>query len=226
MALALATRVLIADDHAPTRKLIRRAIEKDGFIVCAEVPDADEAIRLAREESPDIVMLDIRMPGNGLYAAEMIRIKQPTILVVMLTVSADDADLFSALAVGASGYWLKGQSPATIPHLLRRAMAGETVLTGVLIKRLVNDWNTQNLYRRSRERLSSGAHLTQRECEVVELLIDGLNTGEIGKKLFISEVTVRTHIANIVKKLKAEDREGAIQSLRRWKGATNPNAVQ
>jgi ATP/maltotriose-dependent transcriptional regulator MalT len=105
-------------------------------------------------------------------------------------------------------------------------MAGETVLTGVLIKRLVKDWNSQNLYRRSRERLSSGARMTQRECEVVELLIDGLNTGEIGKRLFISEVTVRTHIANIVKKLKVEDREGAIQSLRRWKGTTNPNSVQ
>jgi two-component system NarL family response regulator len=166
------------------------------------------------------------MPGNGLYAAEIIKIKQPAILVIILTVSADDADLFSALAVGASGYWLKGQSPATIPHLLRRAMAGETVLTGVLIKRLVNDWNTQNLYRRSRERLSSGARMTQRECEVIELLIDGLNTGEIGNRLFISEVTVRTHIANIVKKLKVEDREGAIQSLRRWKGTTDPNSEQ
>jgi DNA-binding NarL/FixJ family response regulator len=226
VAVTLGTRVLIADDHTATRTLIRRAIEKDGFVVCAEVPDADEAIRVSREMSPDIAMLDIRMPGNGLYAAEIIRTKQPAILVVILTVSTDDADLFSALAVGASGYWLKGQSPATIPHLLRRAMAGETVLTGVLIKRLVNDWNTQSLYRRSRERLSSGARMTQRECEVIELLIDGLNTGEIGKRLFISEVTVRTHIANIVKKLKVEDREGAIQSLRRWKGTTNPNSEQ
>ena len=222
MAVTRGTRVLVADDHTPTRALIRRAIEKDGFVVCAEAADADGAIKAAREESPDIAMLDIRMPGNGLYAAEIIRVKQPTILVVILTVSADDADLFSALAVGASGYWLKGQSPATIPHLLRRAMAGETVLTGVLIKRLVNDWSAQNIYRRSRERLASGAHLTQRECEVIELLIDGLNTGEIGKRLFISEVTVRTHIANIVKKMKVDGREGAIQSLRKWKGATNP----
>jgi two-component system, NarL family, nitrate/nitrite response regulator NarL len=226
MAVTQGTRVLIADDHTPTRALIRRAVEKDGFVVCAEVPDALEAIKVAREESPDIVLLDIRMPGNGLYAAEIIRTKQPSILVVMLTVSTDDADLFSALAVGASGYWLKGQSPATIPHLLRRVMAGETVLTGVLIKRLVKDWSTQSLYRQSRERLSGGARLTQRECEVVDLLIDGLNTGEIGKRLFVSEVTVRTHIANVVKKLKVEDRDAAVQSLRRWKGSTNPNSVQ
>jgi DNA-binding NarL/FixJ family response regulator len=161
-------------------------------------------------------MLDIRMPGDGLRAAEVIKSKQPSVLVVMLTVSADDADLFRALAVGASGYWLKGQNPAMISQLLRRAMEGETVLTGTLIKRLVNDWNKQNLYRKGRERLPNGGRLTPREFEVVELLNEGFSTGEISKKMFVAEVTVRTHIAKIVKKLSAEDRGSALELLRRW----------
>jgi DNA-binding NarL/FixJ family response regulator len=134
----------------------------------------------------------------------------------MLTVSADDADLFGALAAGASGYWLKGQNPAMIPQLLRRAMEGETVLTGTLIKRLVDDWSKQTLYRKGRERLPTGDRLTLREYEVVELLNEGFSTSEIAKKLFVAQVTVRTHIAKIVKKLSAEDRGGALESLRRW----------
>ena len=103
MAVGSPPRVLIADDHAPTRAVVRRAVEDDGFIVCAEVPDADEAIHAARETHPNVALLDIRMPGSGIRAARVITNEQPGVAIVMLTVSADDSDLFSAFSAGATG---------------------------------------------------------------------------------------------------------------------------
>jgi len=214
--------VLIADDHAPTRALVRRALENGGFFVCAEVPDADRAISAARQTSPDVALLDVRMPGSGIRAAEVIGTEQPGTSVVMLTVSAEDGDLFSALSAGASGYLLKGQDPTRFPELLRKVLSGEAALSGTLVKRLVQEYRVRDVRQRFRARLPRGARLTPKEWEVLELLNDGLGTADIARRLFVAEVTVRTHLAAIIRKLNVKDRAAALRLVR---GDTSTSSV-
>ncbi len=214
MALARPQRVLIADDHAPTRAIVRRAIEDDGFVVCADVPDADEAIRVARTQKPNVALLDVRMPGGGVHAAEVISAHQPEVSIVMLTVSADDEDLFSALAAGASGYLLKGQDPSSIPEALRTVQSGEAVLPGRLVRQLVQEYWTREMHRRFHDRLPGGSRLTPKEWEVLELMNEGFGTSEIASRLYVADVTVRTHIASIIRKLRVKNRAGALRLFR------------
>jgi DNA-binding NarL/FixJ family response regulator len=218
-------RVLLADDHAPTRAVVRHALEASGYQVVAEVADAETAISEVESLRPHLAILDIRMPGNGLRAAEIIRTEHPETYVMMLTVSSDDTDLFAALAAGATGYWLKGQDAAEIPVIVRRILAGETVLTNTLVRRLVVEWRSQDLRQRTRERLPNGSRLTLRECEVVELLDQGLTTSEIAQRLFVADVTVRTHIASIIRKVNAVDREDAVRRFRRSAESTPEASV-
>ena len=117
--------MLIADDHAPSRDDIRRALERDGrYGVCASVPDAAEAIQAAVRERPDVCLLDIRMPGSGLAAAWEIAARLPQTKIVMLTVSDDDNDLFAALRAGADGYLLKTMNLQRLPDALERGPLG------------------------------------------------------------------------------------------------------
>ena len=214
MAVGAPPRVLIADDHAPTRAMIRWAVEQGGFVVVAEAPDALGAIREVRQNRPDVALLDIRMPGGGLHAAEVIASGQPEVSVVMLTVSADEDDFFAALSVGASGYLLKGQDPAEIPRSLTRVLSGEAAIDGILAKRLVQEFRTHGTERRARHRLPNGARLTPKEREVLTLLMDGRETREIAEQLFVADVTVRTHLSNIYRKLDAKDRSEVMALVR------------
>jgi two-component system, NarL family, nitrate/nitrite response regulator NarL len=207
MAMSTAANVLIADDHGPTRTLIREVMEEDGFHVCAEVESATEAIRAADENELDVAILDIRMPGNGLHACEVIRSKQPEICIVMLTVSEDMVDLLGALAAGASGYWLKGEEPQLIPWVVRRVLSGELIIAGMLLKNLLMGQGVHDVRRRLLDHVLQGASFTPKEYEVIELMSEGMTTAEIGDRLFVADVTVRTHIANIVRKLNAVDRD-------------------
>jgi DNA-binding NarL/FixJ family response regulator len=113
-------RVLIADDHAPTRDDVRQALEDGGMDVCAEAADAAHAVQLALETRPDICLLDIRMPGGGVAAAWEIAARLPTTKIVMLTVSDDDASLFAALRAGAVGYLVKDIDLRNLPRALSR----------------------------------------------------------------------------------------------------------
>lgn len=214
MAEAVELRVLIADDHAPTREVVRHALERDGMTVCAEAHDADGAIRATQDCAPDIALLDVRMPGGGLYVAEVIADQYPNVKTVMLTVSDEDADLFAALSARASGYWLKGEDPALLSGILRRVAAGEVVITGVLLKSIVREWGVRDFRRRIQEHLPRGVRLTAKEYEVVELMIQGLNTAEISRRLFIADVTVRTHIASVIRKLRVTNREQVLRMIR------------
>jgi DNA-binding NarL/FixJ family response regulator len=214
MDLVTTPRVLIADDHDDTRAVVRRALEDDGFHVCAEVSNADAAVQATRETKPSAALLDVRMPGNGIRAAESIHREFPAIAVVMLTVSAEDADLFASLAAGASGYWLKGQDPSTIPALIHRVLADEAVLPGALVKRLVAEWRTHEVRHRSQSEIFSGVHLSVREREVIELLAEGLTTAEIARRLYIAQATVRSHVANVAHKLRVKDRVDIVRRLR------------
>lgn len=114
-----ALRVLIADDHVPTRKIVRRVLEADGFDVCAEAGAAQTAIDAAGREHPDVCLLDVHMPGSGITAAAAITARWPATAVVMLTVSHDERDVSDSMAAGARGYLLKGMDPTRLGQALR-----------------------------------------------------------------------------------------------------------
>ena len=205
------TRVLVADDHPPTRAGVRAALEGEGFVVCAEAADADGAVARAVHEQPDVCLLDIRMPGSGVAAAAAISARVPEAAVVMLTVSHEDADFFDALRAGASGYLLKDTDPQLLPHLLRSVLAGAGVLSPSLIGRLIEEFRERGRRRRLPFGLGRKVELTSREWEVLDLLRQGLSTSEIATRLFISETTVRTHVSAILRKLRVEDRRSALR---------------
>lgn len=207
------TSVLVADDHAPTRAGVRLALEDDGFVLCGEAADAASAVQAARAQSPDVCLLDVNMPGGGIAAARAIAELRPAPAIVMLTVSRADDDLFSALRAGASGYLLKDIPSARLAQALRDVLAGEAILSGPLVSRVVEEFRTRGGGARRRLRHGTAADLTDREWEVLELLHGGLSTAEIAEQLFVAPVTVRTHVAAIVRKLRVPDRKAAVDLL-------------
>src|SRR5438132_2558643 len=210
-----AIRVLIADDHPPTRAGVRMALERGGFEVCAEAGDGQSAVEAALRELPDVCLLDIHMPGDGIHAAETISRELPDAAVVMLTVSRTDADLFNALRAGASGYLLKDIDPVRLPLALRGVLEGEAALPRRLVALLIEEFRERKRRRRIPLVGRRGVELTDREWEVLELMKQGLTTDEIASHLFISPVTVRTHVSAILKKLHVPTREAAIELLER-----------
>ncbi len=207
--------MLIADDHAPTRADVRRALERDErFEVCAEVADAVAAVDAAVREQPDLCLLDVRMPGSGVAATWEITARLPQAKVVMLTVSADDQDLFAALRAGASGYLLKELPADKLPSALFDVLEGEAAIPRALVSRLVATFRDPSPRRRALlGGEQGGGGLTSREWQVLELLRNGLTTGEIADRLFVSRATVRSHVAAILRKLRVPDRESAIRLL-------------
>lgn len=205
------TRVVIADDHPPTRAGVRYTLEAAGMVVVAEAGDAAGAVAAARELHPDICLLDIHMPGGGVRAAATIAEMLPNVKIVMLTVSRDDDDVFEAIRAGAAGYLLKDMDPDRIPHALEGVLSGEMALPRTLVTRVIDEFRG-----RSRRRLlpgRGGADLTEREWEVLEQLRDGRSTAEIAERLYVSPATVRSHVASVLRKLRVPDRQAAIRLL-------------
>jgi DNA-binding NarL/FixJ family response regulator len=207
-------RVVIADDHPPTRTGVREALEKESCIVVAEAASAAEAVAAAREHAPDVCLLDIHMPGSGIAAAAEITHTQPRVAVVMLTASRDDEDLFAALRAGASGYLLKDMDPARLGPALRGVLAGEAVLPRWLVLKVVNQLRATPRRRIVLPNRPTAAQLTEREAEILDLMASGQTTQEIADRLFLAQVTVRTHISAILRKLRVRDRKAAIQLAR------------
>ena len=205
--------VLLADDHAAVRAGIRLALAGEGFNVVAEAADGPGAVEAALRERPDIALLDVKMPGGGIKAAEEIVDALPTTTVVMLTVSRDDDDLFAALRAGAAGYLLKDTDPGRLPFALRGVLEGEAALPRGLVARLIDEFRTRGKRRRLPLMRQRGVELTEREWEVLEFLHDGLTTAEIAERLSISPVTVRRHVSEILKKLRVTSREEAVRLL-------------
>jgi DNA-binding NarL/FixJ family response regulator len=202
-------RIVIADDHAPTRMGVRMSLEDDGFEVVAEASTAPTAVAAALEHQPEVVLLDVHMPGGGIAAARTLTAELPSAAVVMLTVSRDDDDLFEALRSGARGYLLKDIDPDRLGPALRGVLEGEAALPRGLVARLVSEF-------RGRERTAPTAEsaLSSREWQVMDGLGRGLTTKEIAAELFVAPVTVRTHVAAVLKKLGVESRDAALRVLR------------
>jgi DNA-binding NarL/FixJ family response regulator len=206
-------RVLIADDHAQFRALLAELLEDAGFEVVAQGATGDAAVQLARDYAPDVALLDIRMPGDGISAAREIVNARPDTAVLMLTVSADPEDVLDALQAGAQGYVLKGASPSEITDAVRAVHAGAGVIAPAVAPVVVQE------IRRARDRhlrTATGAsvQLTEREWTILELLARGESTANIASELFVAPVTVRTHIAALIRKLGVQDRQGALSLFR------------
>jgi DNA-binding NarL/FixJ family response regulator len=213
-------RVLIADDHAPSRDDIQRAVERNKrFSVCASVADAAEAVQAAVWERPAICLLDIRMPGDGLAAAWEIAARLPQVKIVMLTVSDDDADLFAALRAGAHGYLLKSMNLRRLPDALEGVLSGEAAMPGVLVARVLEQFRGHEpRWRQLIPDDSPGGRLTSREWEILALLTQALSTSEIAQRLMLSDSAIRVHISAIVRKLGVNDRAAAIELFRKRAG--------
>jgi DNA-binding NarL/FixJ family response regulator len=194
------------------RAHIRQALEAGGFEVCAEAANGPEAVRFAQQHQPDVVLLDIHMPGGGIRAAAEIARLLPEIAIVMLTVSRDDNDLFDSLRAGASGYLLKDTDPDRLPAALRGVLSGEAAIPRSLVARILDEFREPG--RRRLARRSKAGLLTSREWEVMALLGEGLSTDDVAKRLFLSPTTVRVHISSVLRKLRVKDRQAAIDLLR------------
>jgi len=200
-------RVLIADDHAPTRSDVRNILESDPrFQVVAEAADAFAAVESAMTEQPDVCLLDVNMPGSGVGAAWEISARLPRARIVMLTVSRDDQHLFAALRAGASGYLLKDMDSTRLPHALNDVLEGKAALPRDLMARLVDEFRDRGPRRRKAVAEGPYAALTSREWQVLDLLRQELTTSEIARRLSLSPVTVRTHVNSILKKVRAPNR--------------------
>ncbi|HEX5469318.1 MAG TPA: response regulator transcription factor [Gaiellaceae bacterium] len=208
-------RVLVADDHPAARAGVAYALEAAGFEVCAMAEDAEAAVSEAARCSPDVCLLDVHMPGNGISAAGRITARLPQTVVVMLTVSRNDADLFDSLRAGAAGYLLKDIDPRRLPAALEGVLKGEAALPRTLVAQVIEEFRERGRRRRLPLFATRGVELTSREWEVLELMRDGLTTGEIAARLFVTQATVRSHVAAILKKLRVPDRKSALALLER-----------
>jgi DNA-binding NarL/FixJ family response regulator len=208
-------RVLVADDHAPTRDDVCRALTVGGMTVCAEASDAAHAVQQALETQPDICLLDIRMPGGGVAAAWEIAARLPTTKIVMFTVSTEEADLFSALRAGAVGYLVKDVDLRILPRALSDAADGNAAIPRGLVSRMVKQFHgTDPRFRTTAVAGELGPRLTSREWDVLVGLADGLSTREIGRRLHLKPSGVRAHISAIVRKLDVSDRDEAVAFFR------------
>jgi two-component system, NarL family, nitrate/nitrite response regulator NarL len=205
-------RVLLAEDHAPTRVDIRETIEQDErFRVVAESADAAGAINGALSERPDLCLLDIKMPGSGIAAAWEITGRLPETRVVMLTAFADDQFLFGALRAGAAGYLLKDMDMTRLTAALADVLEGDVAIPRSLVARIMEEFRDPSARRRAVVPGLDGTKLTSREWEVLNLLGEGLSTAAIARRLTLSQITVRTHVASALRKLRLPDREAAVR---------------
>lgn len=167
----------------------------------------------AKRHRPDLCLLDIRMPGNGVAAAAEITARLPDTAIVMLTVSHDDDDLLNALRAGASGYLLKDTEWDRFVAALKGVLAGEAAMDPRLVARLIDEFRDRGLRRRRLLR-QRGAGLSPREWQVLELLAEGLSTAEIAERLLISQVTVRRHVSRLLESLRVPHRDAAVRLFR------------
>ena len=198
----------------PVRAGIKRAIEPDGLRVVAEASSAADALRMAVAERPDVCVIAVELPGNGIEAARLIKRSVPATKIVMMTASARDEDLFGALRAGADGYLLMSTSADRLPHAIRGVAHGEAALPRALTARLIVEFRERGAGRRL---VVPGAdaevELTAREFEVLDRLRRRERTAEIAGRLGISEVTVRRHVASMLRKLGMPNRRSAIEIL-------------
>ena len=205
-------RILLVDDHPITRAALSSLLEGHGFSVAGVAADGEEAIEGARRLRPDLVLLDLSMPGlDGLQALPRIREAAPDTEVVVLTASGTEENLLAAIRGGAAGYLLKSEPPERIAEFLRGVAQGQAALSGEVARRLLEQVREGGAGRGVPEAIASS--LSARELEVLLLLDEHLGTDEIAARLFISEHTVRSHVKSLLRKLRVSSRREALEAL-------------
>ncbi|CAM3254040.1 response regulator transcription factor [Mycobacterium frederiksbergense] len=199
----MATRILIADDQRLVRAGLRMLCEStDGVQVVGEAADGAQAVRLAAEVAPDVILMDLRMPGvDGVTAIGQVLSVRPEAKILVLTTFDDDDHVYPALAAGAAGFLVKDTEPTELIAAVHRVAAGDFVLSPHLLQRLVS--------RAVDARVPDGptaAPLTAREEDVLPLVVEGLSNQEIADRLHLGVTTVKTHVANLMDKLGAQNR--------------------
>ncbi|WP_041436035.1 response regulator transcription factor [Thermomicrobium roseum] len=199
-------RLLIVDDHALFRDGLRSLLEARGVEVVGEAANGREAVELARQLKPDIVLMDLTMPEvDGLTATRILVTELPEVKVVVLTASDDEADLFESIKSGAYGYLLKNLEADEFFRALEAVQSGLPVFTPHLARRVLQEFGREGVHR------PEGPALTERERELLELLVQGVTSNrELAQRLFISENTVKYHLRNIMTKLHLENRAQVI----------------
>jgi DNA-binding NarL/FixJ family response regulator len=205
-------RILIVDDHPLTRDALSGLLAQNGFDVVGQASGGEEAIGIARELQPDLVLLDLSMPEmDGLTALPLIRDVSPASEIVVLTASEDEDNLLGAIRAGAAGYLLKSEPPERIVAFMRGIAQGEAALSGAVARRLLDQVREGG--GRTSVPDAIAAVLSARELEVLLLLDQHLGTDEIAARLFISEHTVRSHVKSLLAKLGVSSRREALERL-------------
>lgn len=196
-------RVVIADDHPHAREAIMTMLEDDPYFeIVGQAKNGNEAVEVSQLQQPDMVLMDIEMPEmNGLEATRMIKEKFPFIKVIMLSVSDNVADLFTAIQYGAQGYLLKNMDPDDWLQYLRSVVDGTSETTRGMAGKLLYQFREKDL-----ENSTLANSLTRREKEILLLISEGISNKQIAEQLFISENTVKNHIKNLLEKLNLENR--------------------
>lgn len=203
-------RVLVVDDHA----LFRRGLEmvlaaEPDMEVVGEAGDGAQAIDLAAETTPDVVLMDVRMPRRGgIDACAMIKETVPSAKIIMLTISDEEADLYEAIKAGAMGYLLKEISIEEVATAIRAVHGGQSLISPAMASKLLSEFAA--MIKKDERTQVPVPRLTDREMEVLKLVARGLNNRDIARELYISENTVKNHIRNILEKLQLHSRMEAV----------------
>jgi two-component system, NarL family, response regulator DegU len=200
-------RLMLVDDHSVLRQGMRRTFEEEGYDVVAEAGDGNEAIRLAAQFRPDVIVMDVTMPGmTGVEATKRICEANPEQRIVMLTMHVDQAVMNDALKAGAVGYITKDCTTDEILDIVRQAADPDLALSPFIAASMLAEARKLNApHSKDEDRI-----ITRREEEVLQLIADGCSTPEVAAKLYISQKTVKNHLASIYEKLNARDRTQAV----------------
>jgi DNA-binding NarL/FixJ family response regulator len=211
-------RILVVDDHPLTRDALASLLTQHGFLVVGEAADGAEALELAATLHPDLILLDLSMPGlDGLSVLPGLRAAAPRCEVVVLTASGTEENLLAAIRGGAAGYLLKSEPPERIVEFLRGVAQGEAALSGAVARRLLDQVRSGPRTGGVPDRIASA--LSAREVEVLLLLDEHIGTEDIARRLYISEHTVRSHVKGLLRKLGVSSRREALEQLSRARAA-------
>ena len=207
-------RVLLVDDHDLFRTGLRKLLSEQGVQIVGECDDGDEALRAVRELAPDVVVMDLNMPGiGGVEATRQIAMIAPLTRVLVLTISDQDADVLEAILAGACGYLLKDSSIDDLIAGINAAAVGEALVSPAIAAKVLQHVRASNASRHEAELIRS--ELSQREIEVLKLIANGKDNAQIAAELHISPKTVKNHISNILMKLQIENRiQAAVVAVR------------
>ncbi|GJM37461.1 MAG: DNA-binding response regulator [Acidimicrobiales bacterium] len=199
-------RLMLADDHRMLREGLSRSMSEHGFDVVGEARDGVEAVNMAYSLTPDVVLMDVSMPEmDGVEACRQVRMAVPGTKVVMLTMHADQDVLANAIRAGACGYLVKDCSTEEIADAVRMASNGDTALSPQLAASMLDEVRKLDQAPTREDRV-----VTKREEEVLQLIADGCSTSEVAEQMYISQKTVKNHLASIYQKLDARDRTQAV----------------